>query len=487
MSDLYAKKVAEATVGLEQVALKLEHLFNANQDIKQRGGINRELAIGLESLQPGMVSRVMPIMGYTEGLTTTNYTATLESVSDTIRKMRDAVMTALKTLVKRITDWFYATFRDSKKNTDTAKQDLKAAKHKYQALQAVEEKVLHALQTHYAQASNAKGGRAPTVDDLLIALHTEAIERLETKVTKNIFVIGRGVGWLNLFKHMHGIGEVLNNMETQQAKLTKDVNVGATLNPADYNVSLNSIVGIIDKASQPLETSLANARTMQDYCVKASVPAFERGEIKTLKDPKIAQFFTNEAHVYSVLDSLASVAATGDALAKINTGLDKLESSIKSIENSEHARQVNEIIRDFKHTFAIVNTVYDVTAKLQKQIFDYAGAMNKSMDTRKKHLTDAIKELPEDLRKPLLAELEALKTATMESIGDFTQAEIDERRANDLAEAEAAASKEQELLAKAESDPEANVELALGLKATLEKLGIKTSAEIAARLATVTP
>jgi len=489
MSDLHAKKVAEATTGLEQVALKLEHLINANVDIKRRGGVSRELAIGLESIHYGTVSQAMPVASYTEGLTTTNYAVTLESISETIRKMRDAVVAALKSLVKRITDWFYATFRDSKKNTAAAKQDLKEAKQKYQALQAVEDKIIHALQHHYTQVSNSKGGRAPTIDDLLIALHTESIERLESKVTKNIFVIGRGVGWLNLFKHMHGIGEVLKGMEAMQLKLTKAVNVGETLNPTDFKVSLNPIVGIIDKADQPLETSLTNAQTMLAYCVKASVPAFERGELKTLKDPKINQFFTNEANIFTVLDGLSTVAATGDELSKINAGLEKLEASIKSIENAEHAKQVNEIVRDFKHTFAIVNTVYDVTAKLQKQIFDYAAAMNKSMDVRKKHLTDAVKELPEDIRKPLLAELEALKTVSTESIGDYTQAEIDAKRADDLAEAEAVANanaaKEQELLAKAESDPEANVELALGLKATLEKFGITTSADIASRLKAV--
>lgn len=105
--------IAEEEEQLRQIDESVIELNSIIEEMDLRGGVSKQTAIDLESLQPGLISNKRPINSYTRDYTRTNFKATLED-AETMRKgLFYAGIAALAMLFIKILSWIFGGSSDS--------------------------------------------------------------------------------------------------------------------------------------------------------------------------------------------------------------------------------------------------------------------------------------------------------------------------------------------------------------------------------------
>ena len=133
----------QAEVELDQVEsfeleteVKIDSLTEIHGELTKCQGINRDLAVAVESIEEGIIKTRYPLASFSPILSKTNYTVTMEAISDNIATAIKDIIDAVVKVIRSITRWFVDAFkalyhrfnstqRAAEKNAETEKATIR--------------------------------------------------------------------------------------------------------------------------------------------------------------------------------------------------------------------------------------------------------------------------------------------------------------------------------------------------------------------------
>lgn len=213
-------------------------------EMHENGGVNRDIALSIEAMQPGAISSRVPINSYTRDYTRTNYQVTTEIIAEMGAVASVGILVAGAVIAVMLGAWIYKTFFGDKEKGSGAGRD-------------------HAIQT--AMENNKEFKKDVETAAKLLARHKKDITDKEKQemidqcaedmyegIWKNqysmlIEELGTGKG-----NHLALVNEIvsklpgwMDQLEKAQIELLGRVHSGKAegLNAADYSVNIE-VAGI---------------------------------------------------------------------------------------------------------------------------------------------------------------------------------------------------------------------------------------------------
>lgn len=118
------------------ISVKIESLTDIHGELTQMQGISRDIAVAVESIEEGIIDSRYPLASFSQMKSKTNYTVTMEAISDKIASaLKDIIEAVIKT-IRSVTRWFIEAFktlyrrfnstqRATEKNAETEKATVK--------------------------------------------------------------------------------------------------------------------------------------------------------------------------------------------------------------------------------------------------------------------------------------------------------------------------------------------------------------------------
>lgn len=187
---------------------KEELLEEIKQEIDEAGGVNHQLAVSLESICEGLITKRASLKSFTKDYSRTNYEITMEGIAEAGKWIKENIIQKILDFIKKITSWFANTFgtkehaaaventvEKTKKTEEKKKETVEKAK---KVFLSKDERIIRdsALFIEAFKADMEAGlnpdlfNKAGSVGQLLETILQEGLRfRLKEKISKNTYLI----------------------------------------------------------------------------------------------------------------------------------------------------------------------------------------------------------------------------------------------------------------------------------------------------------
>lgn len=108
---------------LESEEHKLEVLQEVKDEIAETGGVNYDLAITLETLMEGCISKQMPLRSFTKQHSLTNYNVAIEGIDKVTKYVKENILDKVVEAIKKLIQWLASLFARSGSSSDKPQKE----------------------------------------------------------------------------------------------------------------------------------------------------------------------------------------------------------------------------------------------------------------------------------------------------------------------------------------------------------------------------
>lgn len=409
--------IGDITISLsENEMIELdEPLDDANgviQQMKEIGGVNRDMAVAIESMQPGIITDRFPLNSFTREYTRTNYGVALESAELVALAARAALAIGVGVIAGMLATWIYNKFFGGASGGggggggDRDKSIREMCRESRDARREME-KVFREFKKHAGQLKSEEVKKIFGKD--FVKWYNERWEK-KGGYTKLIDEIGKGQG-----DHLKFVQQAvarapgwMKQLEDMQVRLSGLVDTGKTdeIRIQDFDIKMDILDMTSDTVGQKLSTLRGKYKEMM---VKNTdlTPAldenFERASGFGAEFDKL-----KEEDAKRLKDFAEKTKAWGENLKKNPNNASKY-----TPEADRAQRQIRDRATQIGHVWGIMGMIQEATIRIHHVL----GVGTVSMVT---NLESAAKELEKVLSETEMEEINGLMASMLKFFGAGT-------------------------------------------------------------------
>lgn len=327
---------------------KEELLEEIKQEIDEAGGVNHQLAVSLESICEGLITKRASLKSFTKDYSRTNYEITMEGIAEAGKWIKENIIQKILDFIKKITSWFANTFgskdytaaventvEKTKKAEEKKKETVEKAKKVF--LSKDERIIRDSVLFIEAFKADMEAGlnpdlfnKAGSVGQLLEMILQEGLRfRLKGKISKNTYLIlekssDHYIKIMNSFFDLAGVS-------AKAVSLEFDVLEAAIKSKSDFQPRTmtldkqNFVVALKDIHDLALKEDINQPIKLKDEFAK---------KVEIFTTPNVA-FNPVETSKFDIDNALSSTtAASSSEISKLLNTIKIIQSEVESLKKT---------------------------------------------------------------------------------------------------------------------------------------------------------